>query len=386
MTRQPSEDFLMHVLRNNQGMPAPWAVDDRQATRRFQEPEHPYRSPFQRDRDRIVHSSAFRRLDFKTQVFVPHEHDHFRTRLTHTLEVSQIARTLGRTLGLNEDLIEAVALAHDLGHSPFGHAGEGVLNELMAGHGGFEHNRQSLRVVDYLEHPYPDFRGLNLTQQVRECLAKHRSRYDTPDCGEFDASVMPPLEGQIVDLADEIAYTSADLDDAFGAGWVELEDLKNLQLWQGCWESARSRWPGASAAHIQIRATKDILSRLADDVVVATRDELIRSKVQSLDDVRRAGRPLAIFSPQMISPFRQLQDFLTQRVYLHPANREHCRQIQQIMRELFAAYVRSPNLLPDRYALRISSDGLARVVCDYIAGMTDRFCHQQHEAVTGRRD
>jgi len=200
--------------------------------RRHGEAPHPYRTCFQRDRDRIMHCSAFRRLDFKTQVFVPHECDHFRTRLTHTLEVAQIGRAIGRALRLNEDLIEATALAHDLGHPPFGHCGEGVLDELMADEGGFEHNRQSLRVVDYLEHPYPAFRGLNLTAAVRECLARHQTRYDTPACGDFDASLQAPLEGQVVDLADEIAYTAADLEDALAAEWIITDDLASLALWR----------------------------------------------------------------------------------------------------------------------------------------------------------
>ena len=197
---------------SNENHPASYAVTETLGCeRKHHEEAHGYRSCFQRDRDRVVHCTAFRRLDFKTQVFVPHQHDHFRTRMTHTLEVALIARTLGRALGLNEDLIEAVALAHDLGHSPFGHGGEEILNELMADHGGFEHNRQSLRVVDYLEHPYPNFRGLNLTNVVRECIARHETAYDTPACPDFSDDLQAPLAGQVVDAADEIAYTSADL-------------------------------------------------------------------------------------------------------------------------------------------------------------------------------
>jgi dGTPase len=212
---------------------APYAVADAEARREHPEPPHPYRGPYQRDRDRILHCSAFRRLDFKTQVFVPHEHDHFRTRLTHTLEVAQVARTLGRALGLNEDCIEAVALAHDLGHPPFGHGGEKELDELMVDHGHFEHNRQSLRVVDYLEHPYPEFRGLNLTQATRECIARHETRYDAPVCEEFDDDRLAPLEGQLVDLADEIAYSSADLEDALAARRIDEADLSDIELSRG---------------------------------------------------------------------------------------------------------------------------------------------------------
>ncbi len=239
----------LYQLRQREWLHPAAVSEDNSGGRKFDEPQHPYRTCFQRDRDRIVHCSAFRRLDFKTQVFVPHEHDHFRTRLTHTLEVAQIGKTIGRALRLNEDLIEAVALAHDLGHPPFGHGGEAVLEELMADHGHFEHNRQTLRVVDYLEHPYPPFRGLNLTGVVRECLAKHRTRYDTPVCPEFDPALQPPLEGQLVDLADEIAYTSADLDDALAAGVLRQEQLRDLTLWRDARQTAKQDYPTAGAIH-----------------------------------------------------------------------------------------------------------------------------------------
>ena len=213
------------------------------------EPEHPYRGCYQRDRDRIVHCSAFRRLDYKTQVFVPHEQDHYRTRLTHTLEVAQVARTLARAVGANEDAAEAAALAHDLGHAPFGHAGEQVLNELMARHGGFEHNLQSLRVVDYLEHPYAAFRGLNLTSAVRPCLARHQTPYDRPAPEEFADAPQAPLEGQLVNLADEIAYTSADCQDALSAGWISVEQLGELELWRRAWRQTQAALPDAGAPH-----------------------------------------------------------------------------------------------------------------------------------------
>ena len=223
------------------------------------EGETPTRTCFQRDRDRVMHCAAFRRLDFKTQVFVPHEHDHVRTRLTHTLEVAQIGRDLGRSLRLNEDLIEAVALAHDLGHPPFGHTGEAALAERMATAGAFEHNRQSLRVVDYLEHPYPHFRGLNLTRAVRECLARHETRYDTPAAAEFPPGLCGPLEGQLVDLADEIAYTSADLEDALASGLIAEGDLGHVALWRRAHEAARADAPDARAIHQRIRAVKAVL-------------------------------------------------------------------------------------------------------------------------------
>lgn len=349
------------------------------------EGEHPYRTCFQRDRDRVVHCSAFRRLDFKTQVFVPHEHDHFRTRMTHTLEVAQIARTLGRALRLNEDLAETVALAHDLGHPPFGHAGEAVLDELMADHGRFEHNRQSLRVVDYLEHPYPHFRGLNLTRVVRECLAKHRTRYDTPICDDFDTTLQPPLEGQLVDLADEIAYTSADLDDALGAGWVTAEQLMDFELWRQAWAQAERESPGARAIHKQIRSCKGVLAAMADDAIATTAG---RCRVLQRGDwpvasdaVRRAGRPLAGFSDPMAQAVERIQRFLLHNVYTDPKAASREENAARTIRALFAAYQSDPALLPERYRRRIPADTLHRVICDYIAGMTDRYCTKEYERV-----
>jgi len=358
---------------------APCAVTERESGGRkaFDEPEHPYRTCFQRDRDRIVHCAAFRRLDFKTQVFVPHEHDHCRTRLTHTLEVAQIARTLARALRLNEDLAEAVALAHDLGHPPFGHAGETALNDLMADHGRFEHNRQSLRVVDYLEHPYPRFRGLNLTQVVRECLAKHKTPYDAPTGGEFDPSLHAPLEGQLVDLADAIAYTAADLEDALSAGWITVERLAAFGLWGRAWAAAQAEAPDAGFIHKRIRACKAVLGGMSDDVIAATNANIAELGVDSVDAVRGAGRRSAEFSPSMARDVEEMQQFLLADVYLDPRSAERGRQARRIIGELFEAYAADPNLLPDRYARRAAADGLHRVVCDYVAGMTDRFCKEE---------
>jgi len=351
--------------------------------RRYPESEHPYRTCFQRDRDRIVHCTAFRRLDFKTQVFVPHEHDHFRTRMTHTLEVAQIGRCLGRALRLNEDLIEAVALAHDLGHPPFGHGGEAALEELMAGHGHFEHNRQSLRVVDYLEHPYVGFRGLNLTGALRECLAKHRTQYDTPLREEFDPALQPPLEGQLADLADEIAYTSADLEDALAAGIISQADLAGIELWRRASRQAQAEAPEAGEVQKRIRACKAVLAAMADDLLATSAANIESMQPGCVDDVRRAARPCVRFSGQLGKEVRQMQDFLLNNVYLRGANAEKDIQARQVIAELFAAYTADPGLLPQRYRLRVESDGLHRVVCDYIAGMTDRYCIQQHQAICG---
>ncbi|MHC4294788.1 MAG: deoxyguanosinetriphosphate triphosphohydrolase [Planctomycetota bacterium] len=363
---------------------APYAVSESESGgRNYPEPDHPYRTCFQRDRDRIVHCSAFRRLDFKTQVFVPHEHDHFRTRLTHTLEVAQIARDIARAMLLNEDLVEAVALAHDLGHPPFGHSGEDVLDELMKEHGGFEHNRQSLRIVDYLEHPYPLFRGLNLTGAVRESLAKHETRFDSPICEEFDLTEPAPLEGQLVDLADEIAYTTADLDDALGSLLLAPEDLQAESLWKDAWAKAELEYPDAHTAHKRIRATKALLGRLVDDAIATTNENLRKLGIGSLADVRAAGRRIVCFSPKTREALSELETFLLENVYSSGENIRQRRQAERILRELFAAYVSDPALLAERYQRRIEVDGLHRVVCDYVAGMTDRFCSCEHQRICG---
>jgi len=360
-----------------------WALGEHQSGgRRYPEGLHAYRTCFQRDRDRIMHCSAFRRLDFKTQVFVPHECDHFRTRLTHTLEVAQIGRDIGRALRLNEDLIEAAALAHDLGHPPFGHCGEGVLDELMASEGGFEHNRQSLRVVDYLEHPYPAFRGLNLTAAVRECLARHRTRYDTPACGEFDASLQASLEGQVVDLADEIAYTAADLEDALAAEWITTDDLASLALWRRAWATAETDAPDARAIHKRIRACKAVLAAMVDDVVAQTPERLAAAGVANADDVRRAADRLVVFSPEIAEEAAGLQEFLLARVYLHPRSGPRRDEARRIIAELFANYLATPGDLPERYQQRIDAEGAHRVICDYIVGMTDRFAADRHREIS----
>jgi len=364
---------------------AAWAVGESDSGgRAFSEPDHPYRTCFQRDRDRVVHSSAFRRLDFKTQVFVPHEHDHFRTRLTHTLEVAQIGRDLGRALRLNEDLIEAVALAHDLGHPPFGHGGEDVLDELMAAHGGFEHNRQSLRIVDYLEHPYPHFRGLNLTLVVRECLAKHETKYDSPACPQFDPAAPAPLEGQLADLADEIAWTSADIEDALGCGMTTPERLADLALWRLAWAEAQAAYPQARPIHKRIRAGKALLAAMADDLIATTARTIRDMHIADLADVRRAGGRIVAFSPAMRKMIDEMQTFLLENVYLAGPNADKDRHSRKVISELFGAYIDNPALLPQRYQARIDADGLHRTACDYIAGMTDRFCLTEHARILGR--
>ena len=373
----------LEYIANLEGILAPYALRSADSGGRVHpEKEHPYRSCYQRDRDRIIHCSAFRRLDYKTQVFVPHERDHYRTRMTHTLEVAQIGRTIARALGLNEDVVEAVALAHDLGHAPFGHAGEEILNELMADAGGFEHNRQSLRVVDYLEHPYPDFRGLNLTNIVRLCIIRHETRYDSAMMDDvegfeqFQQYPSPPAEGQIVNLADEIAYSSADLFDALSIRWITIEQLKDIELWQRAWQIAQRDMPEGSEIHKRIAACRNVLSILTDDVITETTRRIELLKFTSPIDIQKTNQRIVSFSDTAAGQLEQLQQFLLENVYHHPQALLRDEQAHRIIRELFQTYLRDPSLLPERYFRRIDSDGLQRVICDYIAGMTDRFCRK----------
>jgi len=349
--------------------------------RKHPEAEHPYRSCYQRDRDRIIHCSAFRRLDYKTQVFVPHEHDHHRTRLTHTLEVAQIGRTLARAIGANEDVAEAVALAHDLGHPPFGHAGEAALDELMADHGRFEHNLQTLRVVDYLEQPYPDFHGLNLTNAVRCCLERRGRRPDGPAAAAAADAPQAPLEGQLVELADDIAYTSADLYDALAAGWIDLDQLGELPLWRRAWEMAAAAMPSAHTIHKRIRACRNVLAVACDDAIDQTRRQIAEMRLGSPADVQSAARRCAAFSAELAPQVDQMRQFLLERVYRHPVALGHDAEARRIIADLFRAYLASPSLLPARYRGRIDTAGPHRVACDYIAGMTDRFCRNERARV-----
>jgi dGTPase len=368
-----------------------YAVSAQEDIRPHAEPSRPGLSCFQIDRDRILRCSAFRRMDFKTQVFVPHQNDHFRTRLTHSLEVAQVARNLARALGLNEDLAEAVALAHDLGHPPFGHLGEAILSELMADHGHFEHNRQSLRVIDYLEHPFPAFRGLNLTDSARECLAKHETRYDEPACEQFVGTGLAPLEGQLVDLADELAYSSADLEDALASEWLTEADLADCELWQLAWQRAGQWFANMRPIHHRIQATRAVLVLLEEDLIAATRANIDRLQIASPDDARAAGQKAVTLSPEMARALDGLQRLLFDRVYRHEGIVANDARSRQMLTELFNAFLAEPDLLPDRYRRRIGEPGadgspesIWRIICDYLAGMTDRFCSQTWQRICGR--
>src|SRR5271166_1006417 len=279
---------------------APYAMLSRDSRgRRIVEPDHPMRTCFQRDRDRIIHSAAFRRLEYKTQVFVNHEGDYYRTRLTHTMEAAQITRTIARALGLNEELAEAVALAHDLGHTPFGHAGEKVLNDLMRPHGGFDHNAQSLRTIDWIEIRYPNFRGLNLTFEVREGIIKHSHFQDRPAAQEFDPSTYPCLEAQIVDLADEIAYLAHDVDDGLKAQMLTVEELNQSALFRESAAAARDADPGAEMRVIRYQTVIRMIDAMSTDLMTTLASELERNKIHSVEDVRKAGRALACFGPEV---------------------------------------------------------------------------------------
>jgi len=295
------------------------------------------------------------------------------------LEVAQVGRDLARALRANEDLTEAVALAHDLGHPPFGHAGESALADLMVDHGHFEHNRQSLRVVDYLEHPYPAFRGLNLTSVVRECLAKHATRYDAPVCTEFDPRLQAPIEGQLVDACDEIAYTCADVEDALQAEWITREQLDGLELWRTAWRQTQRDAPHARDIHKQIRATKALLAILADDLLATTLANVSAMGLDSPQAVRKAPSKCVAFSEAAAPALRLMQDFMLNQVYTNDICLQKDAEARRGITDLFELFVERPETLPPRYQARADADGLHRVACDYIAGMTDRFCIQEHQ-------
>ena len=340
------------------------------------ETEHPYRTCFQRDRDRVIHASAFRRLEAKTQVFFDPAEDYPRTRLTHTIEVAQIARTLARILNVNEDLAETAALAHDLGHPPYGHCGEAVLDELMADFGGFEHNAQSLRVVTWLEHPYPQFRGLNLTWEVRDCLAKHESRYDRPDLAEDYGAGNASLEGQIADLADSIAYNSHDLDDALFYHLITEDDMMQVPIYRLLKEQFDQDYPQAHQFARQLRCAKRLIDYFVSDVIDESTRRLETHLPEDAQAVRTCPVKCIALSAQGNEHLDLLAEFLFQKVYEHPDVTRAQQQSRRELQFLFKCFCDDPKKLPPRYAARINDQGRHRVICDYLAGMTDRFCHQ----------
>ncbi|MBP7933061.1 MAG: deoxyguanosinetriphosphate triphosphohydrolase [Phycisphaerae bacterium] len=334
--------------------------------------------PFAIDRQRVLHSAAFRRLERKTQVFVTSEHDHFRTRLTHTLEVASIARRLCTALQVNGRVGELIALTHDLGHPPFGHAGEKALAELMADHGGFEHNSQSLRVIEYLEHPYPPFRGLNASYEVRESLAKHCTLYDQPGRHPLADGTHAPIEGQIANLADRLAYDCHDLEDALGAGLIDEDRLATVTLWAEAATGPRHHYPDLPLAAIRRPILDNLEGTMLDDIVAYSRRQ-IASGIQTLDQVRTCGRLLVDFSPAMESRVAELEAFLKEHVYRHPRLVRMDHKAKRFVHTLFEAYLAEPRLLPPRFVDRIAESGAHRVICDYVAGMTDRFAQNEHK-------
>ena len=370
---------------------APYACDPAQSRgRRHPVTPAPTRDDFQRDRDRIVHSTAFRRLVYKTQVFLNHEGDLFRTRLTHSLEVAQLARSIARSLRLNEDLTEAIALAHDLGHTPFGHAGQDALNDCMAAHGGFEHNLQSLRVVDQLEHRYPDHDGLNLTFETREGILKHCSPanarlLDAAEPGgvarRFIDGTQPSLEAQLANLADEIAYNAHDIDDGVRSGLLTLTQVAEVPLFARHLRTVRAEYPRLAERRTLYEAIRRMLSAQIYDVIDATGAALAAAAPRSADDARRTGR-LVQFSAEMRAQSSALKRFLFANLYRHPQVVDTTAQARQVVRELFAAYLDRPAELRPSFAERPDRE---RAVADYIAGMTDRFALREHERLTGQR-
>jgi dGTPase len=360
---------------------APYAMRNRGTRgRAYPEPEHPFRLPFQRDRDRIIHSSAFRRLEYKTQVFVNHEGDYYRTRLTHTMEAAQITRTIARALRLNEDLAETVALAHDLGHTPFGHAGERILHRLMEPYGGFEHNSQSLRIVDVLEERYATFQGLNLSWEVREGIVKHSTRYDRPQVQEFDASLAPTLEAQIVDFADEIAYNAHDIDDGLKSQMLTLGDLEGSRLWREASRAVTAEHPQADEPITRYQTVRRILDELVMDLITATEAHLERRGVDSIEAVRAVKPKLVEFSPAMTEAVRELKQLLFDRLYSHHRVRRMAVKADRIMTGLFQTYMDEPRQMPPRTFAKISGgEPASRVVADYVAGMTDRFALDEYK-------
>ncbi len=343
--------------------------------REYSEPEHPYRTRFQRDRDRIIHSKAFRRLEYKTQVFVNHEGDHYRTRLTHTLETAQISRTIARILKLNEDLAEAIALSHDLGHPPFGHSGQDVINQLMQEHGGFEHNRQSLRVVAVLEQPYSSFPGLNLSYEVLHGISKHFREYSVAPKRRITREGAPSLEAQVVNLADEIAYNNHDLDDGLRSQLITLDQLKQLPIWQEIYESM----PKDEGESFRIHETiKSLINSLVLDLVEQTNQNLISQKIESRSDVSERGEKLAGFSSSVQKKVIELKKFLFSNLYRHYRVERMAEKGNRILKDLFQIYTQNPKILPTEIYLKTKEEDSYRVICDYIAGMTDRFALDEH--------
>ncbi len=343
--------------------------------RRHHEDQHAYRTDFMRDRDRIIHSSAFRRLEYKTQVFVYHEGDHYRTRLTHTMEVAQIARTIARALGLNEDLCEAIALSHDLGHPPFGHSGQHTLNRLMGDNGQFEHNAHSLRIVDHIEHAYTGFRGLNLTWEVREAIAKHSKNSGADEVVEFSKLPQASMEAQVADIADSIAYNSHDLDDGITSGLMTIASMDEVALWRRFYSPASESSTPKLAKSLAIRK---IINAQVGDVIDETEKAVTAYQISDPDKARANLLPVVRFSDSMKKDQAELKRFLHKNMYTSYKVILMEEKVCKVIEDLFATYERRPQLLPPHVYAKTGSEGKYRMICDYIAGMTDRYAFEEH--------
>lgn len=381
---------MIHSVSDNAIALAPYAACDANSRgRQYQEPPPEYRSEYQRDRDRIVHSAAFRRLEYKTQVFVNHEGDMFRTRLTHSIEVAQIGRSIARVLRLNEDLTESITLAHDLGHTPFGHAGQDALNRCMKEYGGFEHNLQSLRIVQTLEERYAEFSGLNLTYETREGILKHCSARVAMRLGELGERFLqrrqPGLEAQLSNVADEIAYNNHDVDDGLRAGLITVEQLGNISLFQQQYRTIIENYPSLTLRRIIHEVVRRMINRQVTDLIDTSRARLTAANPANIDEVRAASAPLIGFSDEMQEMNLELKRFLRIHLYQHYKVRRMTNKADQVVGALFKAFLDDPQLLPPEYQAKVASleqengiAGRARVVADYIAGMTDRYAISEH--------
>ncbi len=358
---------------------APYAIHaNRSKGRKYPEREPDYRTCFQRDRDRILHTTAFRRLEYKTQVFINYEGDYYRTRLTHTLEVTQIGRTIARALGANEDLVETICMAHDLGHPPFGHSGESILNELMKDHGGFNHNHHSFRIVTEIEHRYPQFPGLNLSWEVLEGIVKHETEYDRTDALEFDPHLRGHLEAQITNVADELAYTSHDLDDGLRSGMITTDMLSGIDLWDMVVEqfNPNSCQLDELTRHQIIR---ELIGLEVNSMIQSSNETITRSGINTLQDLQLLPYNVVGFDESMRQRNRVLKDFLYKNMYRHHRVVRMQKKAERILSELFFAYSTEPSMLPPQFQELIETKGKERTICDYLAGMTDRFAVDEYQ-------
>ena len=371
----------IEIEQREEALLAPYAMKSRHSKGRVHpEEEHSYRPCYQRDRDRIIHTTAFRRLEYKTQVFVNHEGDNYRTRLTHTIEVAQIARSIARALRLNEDLVETLALTHDIGHGPFGHAGEDALQEVMKDHGGFDHNLQGLRVVDFLEERYPGFKGLNLTWEVREGINKHRTPFDQPDRNTaLDPDQSSLLETQVVDVSDEIAYDNHDLDDGVISSLLKEEELSKIPLWE------KARWeilqvtPTLSGMILTKQIIRSLINSQITNLITASEKCLTENNIRSTEDVRRSSQRFIVFDAVMMGERKILKPFLMKNLYHHYRVVRMSDKARRFVKDLFEIYLKNTEQLPPNFSNRVPQEGSHRVICDYIAGMTDRFALDEYK-------